>query len=85
MAKEVSEFNIDLNGWRVREFRDYLSAVNENDFDRMSELIGKVVLAWPYEGDPSNPEDVLNLSITELLGIARAVGDAMRRSFSQGE
>ncbi len=81
---EKQEFVIDLSGWRVRQFRDYIASVGNNDFDLMSELVGLVVNEWPYEGDPHNPEAVLDLQLPELLQIAKAIGAEMSRSFTQG-
>jgi len=82
--QEEEVYSIDLSGWRVRQFRDYIKSVSENDFDLMAELIGHVVHEWPYEGDPHDPEAVLDLQLPNLLHIAKAIGAEMSASFTEG-
>lgn len=85
VAQDVLEgFDIDLNGWRVRQFRDFMTALSRNDFDGVAELVAGVIKSWPFEGDPSDPESFLELDFSQLGQLLRAVNGAMMASFSQG-
>lgn len=89
MAKSVAQdvldgFQINLNGWKVRQFRDFLQALQSNDFDTVADLVSGVVIVWPFEGRPEDPESFLDLEFVELGRLLRAINGAMTASFSQG-
>lgn len=77
-------FVIDLNGWRVRDFRNFMTSLAGNDFDTLASLIGQVVSEWPFEGDPGEPESFMDLNFNELGRLLRAVNASMLGAFSQG-
>ena len=83
-AEVLADFDINLNGWKVRDFKEFMAALSSNDFERVAEKISGVVTSWPFAGDPSNPESLMNLSFAELGQLLRAVNGAMLAAFSQG-
>lgn len=83
-SEETKGFEINLNGWRVREFRDFMRALTTNDFDRVAELVAGVIFEWPFEGSPSDPEAFMNLNFAELGQVLRAVNGAMLAAFQSG-
>lgn len=77
-------FEINLNNWRVRDFRNFMTALAGNDFETLATLVSQVVSVWPFEADPTSAEGLMDLTFTELGQLLRAVNASMLGAFSQG-
>lgn len=79
----VSAFEIDLNGWRLRDYRNYRRAMRVEDFETVWEELEKVIIRWPYSTVP-NFETLDSLSFTQFADLTRALNKAMGDAFAEG-
>jgi hypothetical protein len=75
---------VEMKRWRMKDYRQFMKATQESNFEDMFGLLSKVVVAWPYEGDPSVPESYDGLTMDEWLAVTKAVGASLTNQFSQG-
>jgi len=85
IVDEPDDIILDLRLWTVGDFEDFLTAVNGNDFTTLGRLCSMIITAWPFEGDPTIPEDYRKLMIGDLQPLLRAVNSAIREIFRPGE
>jgi len=70
---------VDLGGWVMEDFHNYVNAAQEGDYARLGELVQKVVSPWPYEDVA--PLDLLLLQFRLIL---KAVNAKTAASFRTG-
>lgn len=75
---------VDMKAWRMKDYRHFMRATQESEFDGMFDTLSKVIISWPYAGDPSDPASFDELTMDEWLEVTKAVGSAMSNQFSQG-
>lgn len=75
---------VDMRSWRMKDYRKFMSATQDNSFEGMFELLTKVVKSWPFAGDPSVAESYDELTMDEWLAVTKAVGASLTDQFSQG-
>jgi len=78
------DFVINVENWRMGDYADFFEAASESKFNRMFELVAKVVSAWPHEGSPSEVESYRNLSVQAWRDTVAAVTGAINANFQQG-
>lgn len=83
-ATEKAPFIVDLNKWRMGDFRAFINAVREEAWEDAYPLISRVIVSWPFEGDPSQGEVIANLGLLDLATTLRAVNLAVTQAFTQG-
>lgn len=76
-------FDVDLNGWKYKEFKAFRKAVQADNEDEFIPLLAKVVKAWPYVGEPS-AEAIADLGMADLAILLSAVNQAVERTFRAG-
>lgn len=75
---------VDMKAWRMKDYRRFMKATQDTEFDGMFEALSKVIRSWPYEGDPADPASFDDLTMDEWLVVTKAVSSAMSSQFSQG-
>lgn len=83
-VKASPHFEFALENWRMKDFNAFSKAMGEVDFVQAAELSKTGIIAWPFAGSPSNPEDWDNLMITEVAAITKALKQAIALVFSEG-
>lgn len=81
---EDDVFVIDLNNWKVKDFRAFVAALGDNDFVGVAEVAKKAVLQWPFSGDPADPNSYEELSLPQLGQLLKRVNQAVKEAFSEG-
>lgn len=76
--------SVDMKAWRLKDYRRFMKATEDNDFEGMFTCLAVVVKAWPYEGNPSDPAAFDELTLEQWRAVTEAVGAAMSNQFSQG-
>lgn len=84
VTQAENAFVVDLAGWRVRDYRDFVQAVSANDVEMIAMLGAKVISRWPYDGSPADREAYLDLHLGNFGEVLREVQKAIRNAFSQG-
>lgn len=75
------ELTININNWNVGDYRKFLKAVKENDFDVVLEKVAKMISTWTLPGDPTNLEYYDTLSMGTWRDIATKVNEALTAEF----
>ena len=75
---------VDVSAWRMGEYSDFFAAGNRNDFAAQFDLIAKIVVDWPYDGDPKKAESYRNLTVAEWQKCLTGVGEAISAQFQRG-
>lgn len=75
---------VNMKNWKMKDYRSFMKATETNSFEGMFELLSKVVLSWPYAGDPTDPASYDELAMEEWLEVTKAVGASLSNQFSQG-
>lgn len=70
---------IDLNRLTYREYRQFIEAGTQAD---EIAVLAKVVTAWPYAGDPSDPASYDQLGMLDLLAVQKALRHAIQEATS---
>ena len=65
---------IDLNRLTYREYREFLDAGDSAD---EIDLLAKVVTAWDFDGDPTDPASYDALGMLDLLAVQAALRQAI--------
>jgi hypothetical protein len=65
------EFNFD--GVLARDYRRFLDSLTELDLLESYDFFVQTVEAWPYAGDPSDPESYDELDVKQLTVVQKAV------------
>ena len=61
---------IDVTNWKLRQYRDFLVATKEGDFDKIIEILSQLITAWDFSGDPKDVDFWLdNLNIMDWQAI----------------
>jgi hypothetical protein len=83
--EEVSESVIvDVSAWRMRDHEDWIRQVHEEkNVSGMIDMMAEIVLSWPFDGDPSDPEAYRDLTSQEWVTVTAAVGEAISAAFQR--
>jgi GDP-D-mannose dehydratase len=81
---EKAPFVIELNHWKMKDFRTFINAVTEQKWEEVYPLISQVVTSWPFDGSPSDASVIENLGLLDLATVFRAVNMAVSQAFTQG-
>jgi hypothetical protein len=81
IAKEEKFFIVDLNGWKMADFRAFIAATKDEAWDVIFPLLSMVVLEWPFD---HKIDDMENLGLADLAATIRAVQKAVANAFSEG-
>lgn len=82
-ATDEKFFLIDLNGWKMADFRSFLTATKEDRWDDILPLLAKVIKAWPFETELSDAA-VIDMGLGDLAATMKAVNKAVNNAFSEG-
>lgn len=75
---EVAEgFVFDLSGVTLGDFMDYMDNTRTGDVAASVEFMVKIIKAWPYDGNPSNPDDYRRLPVTAYGTLLTECGKAV--------
>lgn len=80
----MSDFVIDLNRWNYKAYKDYKQALQDDNFELASVYVAKVMVSWPFAIEIT-PEGIQELGFADMMTVYRAVGKALKNSFSEGE
>lgn len=75
------ELTININNWNVGDYRKFLKAVKENDFDVVLEKVAKMISTWNLPGDPTSLEYYDTLSMGTWRDIVKKVNEALTAEF----
>jgi len=64
---------VSFEGVKMKDFRAYWSAVGRGDWKGQDEFFAKVVTAWVYDLDPSQPESYGELSVSAYNKVQVAI------------
>ena len=81
-AVSVPAFEIDLNGWRLRNYWRYRDAMRVEDFEAAWDELVLIIKAWPYGA--VDFEVFGGLAFGQVKELNRALGAAMNEAFAQG-
>ncbi len=81
--EDKKPFVIELNNWKMRDFRAFISAVKEERWEDAFSLLARVIVSWPFE-QAINPETIADLGLEDLATAIRAVNMAVGNAFTQG-
>lgn len=81
--EEKKPFVINLNAWKMRDFRAFLAAVKDDKWEELFPLIAKVVVSWDYP-QALSAEGVEDLGLEDLATVLRAINAAVTNAFTQG-
>ena len=83
-VKSVPHFEFALENWKMRDFNAFTKAMGEVDFAQAAVLAKSGILAWPFAGSPSNPDDWEDLTITQVAAVTKALKQAISQIFAEG-
>lgn len=74
MELKQTQIKIDLNRLSYGAYMAYLKGEYGHD---LPNLLAQVVVAWPFETDPSIPASYNGLGLLDLLAVQAALRDAI--------
>ncbi len=84
--KEVrNDFVIDLNGWKYADFKAFRAATVADDETVFGPMLQRVIVEWPYTGNPSEVNPVEVLGMADLAVLLSAVNIAVENTFRPGK
>lgn len=78
----MSAIKVSVKGWQMKDLRAFQRAAGSGDYDQIFEQLARCVVAWGFEGDPSNPASYDNLLIEEFQQVTAAVAEEIKAAFS---
>ena len=72
---DINKVEIDLNRLTYREYREFLAA---GKIAHEIGLLAKVVTAWDFDGDPTDPASYDALGMLDLLNVQAALRRAIK-------
>lgn len=77
------DIKIDAKAWTLRNYRDFTNAIKEQSFDGILALVSKVIVSWPFDGDPRDTDYWLdNLNVLQWQEISTAVSEELSKQFN---
>lgn len=81
--KDKALFQIDLTGWRFRDFASFSRALNEFDRTALYDLVSRIIKSWPYEFE-LNAEAFDKLSVEQFHRLTGSIQFAVKDAFQGG-
>lgn len=72
VTTDKGEFEYDPD-MPIGALKGLLGGATDNDLDSIIRNLAKFVIAWPFEGDPADPEAWDNLKRTEFNAVVTGV------------
>lgn len=79
------EWEIDLKGFKVKQYRQFYRIIATNNVDGLIALLGGRVTAWPFEGDPTDDDAWDELELGQFREALEMVGRAINNIFRPAE
>ena len=80
-AEPNTDVKLDIDQWELEDFLTFSELIDAGELEEALKLVTKVVLEWPFEGDPDNIDDYFEISVLELGGLIAAINEAIRGTF----
>lgn len=79
----MMNLTIDITGWKLRQYRDFIAATKTGDFDVLIEVLSKLITSWDFAGDPKNTDYWLDeLTVTDWQNIQKRFTELLTEKFS---
>lgn len=82
--KAQKNFVFDLKNWTMADFEAFGKAFAEKDYAKQAELYSRIVVEWPFEVDPRDPQSWEKLNLVDMASTIRAVRKAVENLFAEG-
>ena len=74
---------LNIGNWKLRQYRDFMVAVRDGNFDSVLESLSKLVEEWEFSGDPKDINYWLDeLDLTQWRQIVTRVNELLSAEFS---
>lgn len=83
----AKNFVFELENWSMKEFREWAALIQKEnpDYERMAELACKVIIAWPFDNDPSEQETWEDINVVQWATTLSALKKVIEGLFSEGK
>ena len=75
------ELTINIDNWTVKDYRQFMKAFKDSDFEIILEKISKLIATWTLPGDPTDLAYYDTLKMSQWRDITAKVLKAIETAF----